>query len=150
MSKLYSARGMLFRYPDDWMVGEESSENEIAITARPIDDSTAFWSLTLLADRPDPREALASVLEAFEEEYDDLDVYTADEPVARREALGRDLEFVCLELTNSAFVRVFQTAEATVVLLYQATDYELDTHEEALKEITASLECDLGSSMNFA
>jgi hypothetical protein len=57
-------------------------------------------------------------------------------------ALGRDLDFVCYDLVNSATLRAFQTSEKTVVVLYQGTDHELVSTRSQLEAITASLQCD--------
>ena len=38
---------------------------------------TAFWTLTLFYDRPEPKEIIDTVLAAFHEEYDELDDYAA-------------------------------------------------------------------------
>jgi hypothetical protein len=144
MTSLYSGHGLHFRYPDDWRLSEDRAGDELAITVRPDQDSTAFWSATLLFERPAVQDALRAVVEAFEEEYEELDVYPADETIAGRDALGRDIDFVCLELTNSAFVRVFRAASCTIVVLSQATDGELDGLLSEFQEITSSLECDEG------
>lgn len=143
MTPVYAVPGLQFRPAESWQLSEEQSERELSLTLRPEGDSTAFWSLTLLFDRPDPQETLQSVLEAFEEEYEEIDIYPVEQRVARREASARDIEFVCLELTNSAYVRVFQTPRFTAVLLYQATDHEVDAFQPDFDAMTASIECDL-------
>jgi hypothetical protein len=149
MTSLYSGLGLHFRYPEEWGLSEDRSEQELSVTVRPDGDSTAFWSATLLFDRPSAEDALQAVVEAFEEEYEEIDVYPADAKVARRDTLGRDIDFVCLELTNSAFVRVFGAARFTVVVLYQATDGELDSLHSDFRQITSSLECELDAELGF-
>ena len=84
---------------------------------------------------------LRTVLRAFEEEYPELDAYPVEQEIAGRRAVGRDLEFVCLELTNTAGVRVFRTRDFTGVILFQATDSEFETCEPAFRMMTGSLTC---------
>ena len=52
----------------------------------------------------------------------------------------RDVDFVCFELINSAFLRSFQTDRFTVLVLYQGFDGELAESRAVLEAISASLE----------
>lgn len=140
--ELYTGPGFHFRVPPGWEVDEERQGDDFTVTVRPLDSSlTAFWSLTVMLGRPAPQTALRTILSAYEEEYAELDAYPVDEQVAGRQAVGRDLEFVCLELTNSAGVRVFRTRDFTGVVLYQSTDTEWEDCSPAFRLITGSLEC---------
>ena len=71
-------------------------------------------------------------LNAFREEYEELDIYPVAETICHRESIARDLEFVCLEMMNSAFLRAFKTDGFTVLILYQGTDRELEITREQL------------------
>ena len=51
-------------------------------------------------------------------------------------SLGRDLDFVCYDLVNSATVRAFQTSDRTIMVLYQGTDHELATTRDQMQAIT--------------
>jgi hypothetical protein len=149
MSTVYTAPGLRFRYPEEWRISEERGDGQLTVTARPPGESTAFWSATMLAGRPDPQEAIDAVVETFEEEYDEVDSYQVNRRLSRRPARGRDIEFVCLELTNSAFVRAVQTERFTALVLYQATDQELDSIRDDLEGMTESFECDLEESLGL-
>jgi hypothetical protein len=142
MTGRYTAPGLRFRYPEEWQLAEDRAADELTVTVRPDADATGFWSITLLFNRPSPDEALRTIEQAFADEYDELDVYPVDAKVARRKALGRDIDFVCFELTNSGCVRVFQTPRFTAVVLYQATDLEMKSLRDEFAQITASIECD--------
>jgi hypothetical protein len=139
----YTGPGFHFRYPGDWTIEEERGDHELTVTVRPHEDEegTAFWSLTILLERPQVQPALRAVLRAFEESYEELDAYPAEEQIAGRKAVGRDLEFVCLELLNTARLRVFRTRDFTAVVLWQATDEELANYQSGFRTVTGSLQC---------
>jgi hypothetical protein len=137
--EVYEGNGVRFRYPIDWTVGEQSQGQESTITVE--SGETAFWSITVFRDAPELERIVESAVDAFREEYDDLDVYPVDARVCSTDAVARNLEFFCLELTNSAFLRAFHTDRVTALVLYQATDHELPDCRETLEAITASLEC---------
>lgn len=137
----YLGPGFHFRYPVDWQVEASAPGDDPTVTVRPADDSTAFWSVTCLTSRPAPQRVLRTVLRAFEADYDELDSYPATEMIAGREAAGRDVEFVCLELTNTAFLRAVRLRDFTLLVLCQATDGELETCRDAFQLMTQSLAC---------
>lgn len=139
---LYTGPGFQFRYPSGWFIDEDRDPDELTVTVRPdVDDGTAFWSVTIMLQRPPVQSAMRTIVRAFEDEYSEIDTYPAEQEIAGRRAVGRDLEFVCLELTNTAGVRVFRTKEFTAVVLFQATDSELEQVQSAFRLMTGSLEC---------
>ena len=107
MSQLFRNYGIQFRYPDDWTLHEEEGEEQVTLTVSR--DPACFWSLTLLADRPDPAEVLDEAIDAYREEYPDLDVSDAKSTLARRQAVACDIEFFCHDLCNTARLRAIQT-----------------------------------------
>jgi hypothetical protein len=138
----YTGPGFHFRYPPGWVVDEDQQDQELTVTVRPEgEETTAFWSLTILPDRPNVQQVLRAVLRAYEEDYPELDTYPVEQEIAGRKASGRDLEFVCLELLNTARLRVFRTRDFTAVVLCQAMDEELEAMEDAFRLLTSSLQC---------
>lgn len=137
MSKTYAAHGLRFQYPEGWELSEQQQENELLITVSSPD--TSFWTLTLLYDRPEPDEIIESALEVFQDEYEDLDIYDSEAKLCRRETLAKDLEFICFELVNSAFLRAVQLPNFSLLVLYQGTDHELEDTLESLEAISTSL-----------
>jgi hypothetical protein len=136
----YTDHGVQFRFPSDWTLSEESNYEETTITIQ--SDGTSFWTLMLFKSRPDPEEVLETVVSAFVQDYEDVDVTSAIDNLAGLPSLGRDLDFVCYDLVNSAVVRAFQTSDQTIMVLYQGTDHELESTRDQLHAITASLKCD--------
>jgi hypothetical protein len=141
MSNSYIGSGIRFQYPDDWFLGEERGDTtDLTITVS--DGQTTQWSITLMPDRPDPHQVLHEAINAFEEEYDGLDVTESEIVLAKHPALAADLDFECLELLNSAFLRVIATPRFTALILYQATGHELKEVEPLFDAINKSLDCD--------
>jgi len=141
MSHLYRKHGIQFRYPDDWTLNEEEGEDQVTLTVSR--DPACFWSLTLLADQPDPDEVLDEAIDAYREEYPDLEVSDVKAMVARRPAAACDIEFFCLELINTARLRAFQTPQHTIFLMYQMTDHEEGELDLVFDQMNKSLEVDL-------
>lgn len=136
----YQRHGVRFRFPSDWTLTEQSTDDETTISLQ--SDGTSFWTLMLLKSRPDPEEVVETVVSAFEQDYEDVDVSPSIGNLVGFPALVRELDFVCYDLVNSATVRAFQTSEQTVMVLHQGTDHELKTTRNQLLAITESLQID--------
>ena len=140
MTETFAAHGVRFQYPPEWEVSEQQNGDELSITVS--SPQTSFWTLTLFHDCPDPETIMEAVLAAFREEYAELDIYESHVRVCDLPTVAFDIEFVCLELLNSAWARVFSMDECTALILYQAYDEELAETGELLELITRSLEFD--------
>jgi hypothetical protein len=139
MEVTYHSHGVRFQYPQDWELSEQQEGEQISITlSSPL---TAFWTLTLFPDCPDPGDIVAAALDAFYEEYDELDDYPSKTRLCKRPTVARDVDFVCLELLNSAGIRAFRAGEFTVLVLFQFTEGERDETGPILEQITRSLSC---------
>lgn len=137
MDETYEGHGIHFRYPAFWELKEQQDDQSTSIEVASPD--TSFWSISLFFDGPSPRQIVQSAIEAFREEYDEVDIYPADEMTGDRAGAACDVDFVCFELINSAYLRSFQTARFTVLVLYQGFDGELETTRPLLEAISASL-----------
>jgi hypothetical protein len=93
----------------------------------------------LFQDGPSPQEVLESAVEALQEEYAEADIYPSTARIGKRVGVARDVDFVCFELINSAFLRAFQPERFTVLVLYQGFDGELETTRLLLEAISTSL-----------
>lgn len=141
---IFRKYGVQFDYPEGWVVQEQMEGGEWMVTVSSPDSS--FWSLGLFFDSPSPEHVVQTVLRAFEEDYPEIDVYESRASILDRPTVSRDVEFVCMELLNSAWIRAFQTERFTVLVLYQSTDYELPESESILDAVTGSLDIDLDDS----
>ena len=89
---------------------------------------------------PDAEKRLAqAAVKALRQVYSDLDSEAAEEVVFGQELTGYDVNFYCLDLTNTALVRGFRTEDATYMILCQAEDREFAEVEPVFRAITASL-----------
>ncbi|HXY36407.1 MAG TPA: hypothetical protein VEI07_19380 [Planctomycetaceae bacterium] len=137
MEEIYEGHGISFRYPAYWELTEQEDEEATSITV--ASPETSFWSISLFQHGPPPQQVLDSAIEAFREEYDEVDVYASTARTGERAGVARDVDFVCFELINSAFLRSFQTDRFTVLVLYQGFDGELEITRPLLEAISASL-----------
>ena len=135
----YESQGVLFEHPADWEVNEQKTEEGITLTVS--GPGTSFWSVSLYNERPDPSKLLRTAIEAFQGEYEEVDVYPVEKEVSMRIAEGCDLDFVFLDLVNFAFFLTFQTNRNSVFLYGQSGGMEIETIRPILNAITDSFHC---------
>jgi len=137
MSQVFQDDGVAFQFPDGWTLEREDNEAGWTVSAQSPD--TAFFLLTYDRNTPTPQEMAETALEALREEYDEIEVEACVDSVAGQPAIGHDVHFYSLDLTNTAWTRSFYGAGGTLFYLCQLTDHELETHERALQAICTSL-----------
>lgn len=140
MPQMYDDHGIRFQFPDEWELNEDLNDNELSISIN--SPGTSFWSLTVDFENRSPEMLVKSAIDAFRQAYQDVDSYTVESKICGRPTVARDLDFLWLELTNSAFLRAFRTERFSALVLYQETDHELEESLPILELITHSLECD--------
>lgn len=134
---LYQNYGIQFQFPSSWKLDEQISEDDVTITVQ--SSGTSFWTAVIFMSQPEPEEVLDAAVAAFEQDYEDVEVSTVVCSFCGVPALGRDLDFVCYDLINSATLRAFQTSEQTILVLHQGTDHELKSTRELLASISLSM-----------
>ena len=139
MEAIYQLYGVKFRYPSEWELSEQQTDEQISITVS--SPQTAFWTLNLFPDCPLPHDVVDTVLDVFHEEYSEMDDYPSQVRVGKRPTVARDIDFVCLEVFNLAGVRAFRIPAFTVLVLFQLTEAERDKTGPILDKITRSLSC---------
>ncbi|GIX04385.1 MAG: hypothetical protein KatS3mg114_0254 [Planctomycetaceae bacterium] len=125
--KTYRAYGLEFTYPDDWQVIQTQFEEGVNIHVQ--SPGTAFWSLMLLPSCPHVDEAVASVLTAMKEEYENIDIYPEQPPEGPYESAQCSLDFVSFDLVNSAVIRATALDEYTMIVLYQSESREFEQRQ---------------------
>ena len=146
MYDTFARQGIWFQYPDTWELTEQPNDEGVDITV--FGPETSFWTLSLFFDCPNPEYVLEQALNVLRGEYEELDIYPVTADLCHRPTSACDVEFVCLDVITSAFLRSFQTEQFTALVFYQGTDLELEQARETLDAITDSLQCE--SSDMFA
>jgi hypothetical protein len=138
MPAVYDKMGIHFLYPENWTLDEQEAlegENSVAVYS----PTGGFWSIMLAEPNVDPKELTLAALQAMKQEYEDFEAEPASEMIAGTELNGFDMNFYCLDLTNTAFVRGFRTRRASCVVLCQAEDRDYGGVERVFWAITTSL-----------
>jgi hypothetical protein len=130
--------GIRFRYPENWKL--EREDNEAGWTVLVQSPQTAFLTVTLDEEMPSVDQMAETALAALREVYPDLEAEDCTDSLAGQPAVGHNIRFFSLDLTNTCWTRSFYGARGTVLVLCQANDLELDAHEPVLRAICASLE----------
>ena len=138
MPAVFDKLGIRFLYPENWKLDESDAlaGNQIVSVYSP---GGSFWSVMIHPPGIAPEKLAATALAAMRQQYDDLDAEEVRETVGGRDLIGYDLNFYCLDLTNTAMVRSYATPEGAYVVLYQADDREFAEIEPVFRAITLSL-----------
>lgn len=137
MPETYDRFGVRLQYPDNWLVEADEENEPVQVTVN--SPNTAFWSLSVFQEAPDRQALLDQALQAMQAEYPDLECEQAEETVADHKLVGYDIRFYCLDLTNTAQVRVFDRGGSTCLLLAQSEDRELKSVGPVFAAMTRSL-----------
>lgn len=138
MPGVYEKLGVKFLYPDNWILDEEDAlQGQTSVTVYSPDG--AFWSLMIHDRAVDPKDLATTILNTVKQEYTDFEAEPASDTIAGQELRGYDLNFYCLDLTNTGHIRAFRTDNASMAILAQAEDREYKTVEMVFRAITTSL-----------
>ncbi|GDX95960.1 hypothetical protein LBMAG47_16240 [Planctomycetia bacterium] len=121
----FSRHGIAFDYPDGWEVEVElTAVDRWAVTVHAPEGG--FWSVS--DQGPDCRDAevAAAVAAQMRADYPNLDDEPATTTAAGITLPGHDINFYCLDLTNTAQIRTLRTPATTYLLFCQAEDREWD------------------------
>ncbi len=140
MAAQFDEGGIRFRYPENWTLEREDSDTGWTVSLQ--SPGTAFMMVCLREDMPSNDRLAEAALETLREDYPELEAEDRVESVAGQPAVGHDIRFFSLDLTNTCWTRSFYTEQGTVLLLCQTSDLELEESEPVLRAICASLEVD--------
>jgi len=134
----YKKLGISFQYPDNWSLDEENAlAGGQSVTV--YSPGGGFWSVSLTPPSADPAELAKAAVEVMQEEYDDIEAELARQTISNHDMIGYNLNFYCLDLTNTARVRSLRTDQATLTIFFQAEDHEFDRIEPVFQAMTVSL-----------
>ena len=130
--------GIIFQYPDNWTLEADavlSGEPSVSV----FSPGGAFWSVTVHESHRDPKELVAAVLDTVRGMYDEVDAEDTREIIDGRDVPGCEINFYCLDLTNTARVAVVSSPRAMYLVMYQAEDREFCEVERVFQAMTTSL-----------
>src|SRR3954454_22349648 len=139
MTEIYEDGGIRFEYPGDWEV-EVTDDGPLTTVAVQAPGGLAFALVTVDDTCPAPAEVADQALEALREEYSVLDASPALETINGHRAIGHDIEFISLDMTNSCTIRSFRTPRRTVLLFGQWSDLVGEESEASLAAIRRTFE----------
>ena len=137
MAANFDKLGIHFQYPENWQLDESEAlqGNQVVTVYSP---GGAFWSVMIHPPTASPETLAATALQAMREQYDELDAEEVHENVAGQDLIRYDMNFYCLDLTNTAQVRSFRAPGAAYVIFCQADDREFADIEVVFRAITTS------------
>ena len=137
MSATFAEDGLSFAYPESWHFTREENPSGWTVTLQ--SPATAFLMITFDRDMPETELMIETALEAMKSEYDTLEYEPIAESIAGQPALGHDMRFFSLDLTNSCGTRSFYSEIGTILLFWQSADLDLDATETVLRAVRTSM-----------
>jgi hypothetical protein len=129
--------GLTFDHPDNWTIDiDDAAGRRAAVTVYTPDGG--FWSVSGHEPGGPSSELAAAVVAEMRSQYQELDSEAAEDRVRGHVLRGFDLNFYCLDLTNTAQVRTLETPAAVYLLLCQAEDREWEETAPVFAAMTAS------------
>src|SRR5437016_6143722 len=113
MAALFEEDGIQLLYPENWELQREDSENGWTISLQ--SPATAFFVLSFDAEMPEMEAMAQTALDALKGEYADLEADDCVESVAGLPAVGHDVRFFSLGLTNTLRLRSLPTGRGTAL-----------------------------------
>jgi hypothetical protein len=145
MPAVFRKLGLSFNYPENWSLdeGEALDGNRSVAVYSP---GGSFWSVSIHPSETAPHDLVKAAIQALRETYDELDVEEVEDSMAGRRLVGADVNFYCLDLTNTAVVRSFAAPNYVCLVLSQADDREFAAIENVFKAMTISLLASFGEA----
>lgn len=138
MAATFQRDGIRFDYPENWRMETEEADNGWTVSVQ--SPETAFFLLAFDGDMPEMELVAETALSALKEDYPDLEAEENFESVAGQPAVGHDVRFFSMDLTNTCWLRSFYGGSGTVLAMWQSSDLELPHQEQVLRAIGSSLE----------
>jgi hypothetical protein len=137
--EVYADHGVRFEYPPDWDVAV-TDDGPVTTIEVQAPGGLAFAWVRADESRPEPSTVADEVLEAMRAEYPDLDALSTTEMLHGHRAIGHDVEFFSLDITNGASVRCFRTVRRTVLVFGQWSDLGEKNLPDLIRGVFRSVE----------
>src|ERR1043166_4855644 len=137
MAAQFSHSGVSFQYPENWKVERDEIDNGWLATVQSPD--TSFLMVCYREDAPASEELADEALANLRDSYPSLEVEPGSSTIARHRAQGYDVRFFLFDLTNTCWIRTFESDDATLLVMWQVTELEMESHEPVLRAICQSL-----------
>ena len=138
MPALFDKFGIRFQYPENWTL-----ETDVSAPGRQTvsveSPGGAFWTITLAPRDSQPAGLAETALDALKREYDELDSEPVQDCVGDVQLMGFDVNFYCLDMTNTAWIRAGRTSSAAYLVFCQAEDREFEQIAPVFRAMTVSL-----------
>lgn len=134
----YNQHGLRFEYPENWSVdqGEDDGASQQVVVSSP---HTAFWQLSRHPAGTEFEPLFDEALAALRSEYQEIEVEPAGEQIEGHAVNGYTVNFFCLDLTNTCWLRGIETPEANYLLVCQAEDREFEYAKLVFQAMLASV-----------
>ena len=128
MPAVFEQLGIRFEYPENWSIDEQPldetlDDGEQITVSSP---ETGFWQLIKHPGQADLEALFDEALSALRSVYQEIEVEPAQETIDNRQLEGFNVNFYCLDFTNTCWLRGFHQGDATYLLLCQAEDREME------------------------
>jgi hypothetical protein len=140
MTAQFREDGIRFLYPENWEMDRQDTDAGWTVSVQ--SPGTAFFLVSYDREMPDTELMADTALEALRSEYPGLESDAAVESLAGQPAIGHDVQFFSLDLTNTCWLRSFYSHSGTVLVMWQANDLELDRMGPVLRAMCASIQLD--------
>jgi hypothetical protein len=138
MPAVFRKLGLSFTYPENWSLDEgEALEGNRSVAV--YSPGGSFWSVSIHPSETRPHDLVKAAIKALRETYDELDTEEIEDSMAGRRLVGADVNFYCLDLTNTAVIRSFAAPNYVCLVLSQADDREFSAIANVFKAMTLSL-----------
>ncbi|MEM9657844.1 MAG: hypothetical protein AAF961_05730 [Planctomycetota bacterium] len=138
MPAICDALGVTFEYPDNWTVEAPEPDDE-GVQVAVSGPETAFWHLSRHDAGADFESLFDEALAALRADYHEIEATSVAEVIEGRRIEGFDVNFYCLDLTVTTWLRGIPTDAGSFLLLCQAEDRDLERVGPVFQAMLASL-----------
>lgn len=138
MPAVFEKSGIRFEYPENWTV-DHSDDGEGGDQVVVSSPETAFWHLSQHPREVELDPLFDEVLATLRSEHQDIEVEPTRNDLEDFELEGFNVNFICLDLTNTCWLRACRTPSATLLLICQAEDREFERISAVFLAMLASV-----------